>query len=212
MKISEIFRSIEGEGSRAGYLATFIRTHGCPLRCSYCDSNYAVEGYDFKNMTVDDIMDEVNRLAAKRVTYTGGEPLIQPDSSELIHRLVDEGYEVNIETCGAVNYTQYLSDNHIIVTADWKCGSSGMTDKMIRDQIHYLRDSDVLKFVVGSRKDLDEMKDLIGETASQIFVSPVFGKIEPKEIVDYLQEHELFNVRFQLQIHKFVWCADARGV
>lgn len=212
MKISELFRSIEGEGPRAGYLCTFIRAHGCPLRCYYCDTLYSVEGNDFTEMTVDDIMKEVYRLESRKITFTGGEPLIQPDANELIWRLVDEDYEVNIETSGAVKYIQYLSDDNIIVTADWKCSSSGMTSKMIRDQIHYLRDQDVLKFVVGSREDLDEMRELIDETAAQTFISPVFGKIELKEIVEYMQEYEMFDVRVQAQLHKLIWNPNARGV
>ncbi len=212
MKISEIFRSIEGEGPRAGFLCTFIRTYGCLLRCSYCDTLYSLEGNDFKELDIDSIMKEVYRLGSKKITYTGGEPLIQPDSNELIWRLVDEGYEVNIETSGAVNYIQYLSDDNIIVTADWKCPSSSMNSRMIRDQIHYLRDQDVLKFVVGSQEDLDEMKTIIDETAAQIFVSPMFGKINLKDIVDYMQEYDLFDVRFQIQLHKIVWNFDERGV
>lgn len=212
MKISEIFLSIEGEGSRAGYLATFIRTHDCPLRCSYCDSNYAVEGDDFKIMSVEEILEDVRRLGSKRVTLTGGEPLIQKDAESLVTELAYAGYEVNIETCGAVDYIPYLNMKNVFITADWKCKSSGMSDKMIRDQIHYLRDIDVLKFVVGSREDLDEMKEIIGETAAQIFVSPVFDKIEPREIVEYMQEFGLYDVRAQIQLHKVIWDPNARGV
>ena len=102
MKISEIFRSIEGEGPRQGHLCTFIRTHSCPLRCSYCDSLYAVEGNDFIEMTIVDIMNEVNRLGGYFCTVTGGEPLIQQDLSLLINELTNQGYLVNIETSGAV--------------------------------------------------------------------------------------------------------------
>lgn len=212
MKISEIFRSIEGEGPRQGHLCTFIRTHSCPLRCSYCDSLYAVEGNDFKEMTIVDIMNEVNRLGGYFCTVTGGEPLIQQDFSLLINELTNQGYLVNIETSGAVDYTPYLSRDDVFVTADWKCKSSGMSDKMIKDQIRYLRNKDVLKFVVGSEEDLFEMMDLIPETSAQIFVSPVFGKIEPKEIVDFMQAHELFDVRVQVQLHKIIWDPMARGV
>lgn len=215
MRISEIFCSIDGEGPRVGLLATFIRTHGCILRCSYCDSMYAVEGDDYKDMSVEEIMEDVanfDHLTNKRITLTGGEPLIQPKAPTLIAELSKNGYEVQIETCGAVNYTKYLAMDNVFVTADWKCSSSGMSDKMIREQIKYLRPIDVLKFVVGSEEDLLEMKEISSETAAQIYVSPVFGKIEPKKIVEFMQERELFDVRFQLQIHKIVFDPMARGV
>lgn len=212
MKISEIFLSIDGEGPRAGYLATFIRTFGCPLRCSYCDSLYALEGNDFVGMSIDLIMQEVEELGCKRVTLTGGEPIIQSDALALVSELAANDYEVQIETSGAVDYIPYLSMGNVFVTADWKCPSSGMADRMLRDQVKYLRDIDVLKFVVGSKEDLLEMKEMYDKTAAQIFVSPVFGKIEPKDIVEFVKENRLYDARVQLQLHKYIYPVDMRGV
>lgn len=212
MKISEIFRSIDGEGPRAGYLATFIRTHGCLLRCSYCDSKYAIEGDEYKLMSIDQIMEEVERLKCNKITLTGGEPLIQSKAPTLIAELSKNKYQVQIETCGAVSYTDYLVMDNVFVTADWKCPSSGMQDKMIKDQIKYLRDIDVLKFVVSTREDLDVMQKISQETSAQIFISPIFGKIEPKEIIDYMQEYNLFDCRLQVQLHKICYDPMARGV
>ena len=217
MNISEIFASIDGEGPRSGKLATFIRTHACPLRCTYCDSLYAVEGSDFKVMSVDEILSEVNKIGITNVTLTGGEPLIQKDAYELVNRLAGKGYEVQIETSGAVDYSPYLQTpyflrSNILVTADWKCPSSGMEDKMIPGLIEKLRFVDVLKFVVGSEEDLERMRELSTKTNAQVYVSPVFGKVEPKRIVEYMLEHKLQNVKFQLQAHKIVWEPDMRGV
>ena len=211
MLISEIFNSIDGEGIRAGYLVTFIRTFGCNLRCSYCDSMYALEGSNYQELTVDQVMKAVRSYPSKRITFTGGEPLLQKDAFDLVSTLVEEGYEVNIETNGSVDVSPFLLD-HVIITMDWKCPSSGMMDRMFLDNMMKLRSTDVIKFVVGSEEDLNNMKDMYITTDAIPFVSPVFGKIEPKEIVYYLQEHNLQEVRFQLQLHKFVWPADMRGV
>jgi len=212
MKINEIFYSISGESVQAGRLAIFIRTFGCPCRCSYCDSMYAVEGSDYKEMSVDDILGEVSKYASKYVVLTGGEPLIQPESHELIQRLVYSGYHVEIETCGAVDISYAASLEGVTVTMDWKCPSSNMLEKMIATNLEHLRASDALKCVVGSREDLDEMLRVSKLTLAQVFVSPVFGQIEPKEIVEYLMKHELTDVRLQLQLHKFIWPVDMRGV
>lgn len=225
MKVVEIFNSIEGEGSRAGYLATFIRLHGCNLRCSYCDSLYACTGDDFKEMAYMDIIDEVNKYSCKRVTITGGEPLIHDDIYKLVRALIACGYFVNIETNGSVAIDKLIEslssefstdciNQHVMFTVDWKSYSSRMSKYNLPDNLRLLSAKDVLKFVVGCEQDLDQMKDLLShhELNCQVFVSPIFGDIEPKEIVEYLQRNGLNQVRFQLQIHKFVWPADMRGV
>lgn len=225
MKVVEIFNSIEGEGSRAGYLATFIRLHGCNLRCSYCDSMYACSGDDFENMSYLDIITRANEYACKRVTITGGEPLIHDDIDKLVYGLISCGYFVNIETNGSICIdrlvenlssefsTSYINE-HVMFTVDWKSLSSRMSKYNLRDNLRLMGPKDVLKFVVGCDQDLDQMKDLLShhDVKCQVFVSPIFGDIEPKHIVEYLQKSELINVRFQLQIHKFVWPADMRGV
>ena len=156
MVINEIFNSIDGESKRAGELATFIRTQGCCLSCDYCDSKYTWGKDDnCKNMTVDEIVNECYKWNCRNITFTGGEPLLQKDSDELIKKLDDKGFEVSIETCGAVDFTQrdWFNNlfNNIWVCADYKCRSSGQSDKMLPlDKFARLRGRDVLKFVVAS--------------------------------------------------------------
>ena len=212
MQINEIFRSISGESIQAGRPAIFIRTFGCPCRCAYCDSLYSVEGTDFKTMTVNEVLAECKKYSTKYVVLTGGEPLIQKDALTLIGRLVSEGYQVEIETSGAVSIAGVVGWKNITVTMDWKCPSSGMLDKMIKENLALLQSSDVLKCVVGSKEDLKEMHLVSKLTKAQVFVSPVFGEIEPKEIVEYVLEHNLDDVRVQLQLHKIVYPVDMRGV
>lgn len=214
MNISEIFCSINGESSMSGLRTVFIRTFACPLRCSYCDSLYAVEGDDFKIMSVPDIIAEVKKYDCKRVTLTGGEPMIQADAFDLIKELTGEGYSVEIETSGAVDLKPLkdLMLDHCIVTMDWKCPSSEMRDRMFESNLDVLDYDDVLKFVVGSQEDLDEVGKIKDRTNAQIFVSPVFGKIELRDIAERIINEGWNNVRLQLQLHKFCWDPDKRGV
>lgn len=212
MLISEIFKSISGESWQAGYLAVFIRTYGCPLNCSYCDSRYACDSNEYTLMSVDQIMSIVDQMQCKRVIFTGGEPLIQKDAHELVARLSSEAYIVEIETCGAVDIQEYLHIPNVYITMDWKSISSGMNDKMIPENLYMLREQDVLKFVVSNEDDLDDMVRIAAETDAQCFVSPVFSEIEPVDIVSYMMNNNLDDIRFQLQIHKIVWDKDKRGV
>ena len=212
MQITEIFKSISGESVQAGRPAIFIRTHGCLLRCSYCDSMYAVEGSDFKNMQIADILEACRKYTCKYVVLTGGEPLIQSDALELIRCLVDDGYQIEVETCGAVDISDIASMPNVTVTMDWKCSSSNMRNKMIESNLQLLDQSDVLKFVVGSYEDLDEMRRISSKTVAQCFVSPVFGQIDPKDIVEYILDNNLDYVRVQLQLHKLIWDPNMKGV
>ncbi len=212
MLINEIFQSINGEGQFCGYPTIFIRTFGCDLRCSYCDTMYAVKGRDFKEMSLDEILSEVKKFNCKRITLTGGEPLLQKDALDLINTLVEDDYIVEIETNGAVDLTNYVGHNDVFITMDWKCPSSGMLDKMLEDNLQLLQQTDTLKFVVGSKEDLDEMREVSQRTAAQCFASPVFGKIEPKEIVEYMLENNLDNIKAQIQLHKVIYDPEERGV
>lgn len=209
MKVVEIFKSIDGEGIRAGYPVTFIRLQGCNLRCSYCDTTYSY--YESTEMSVDEIMEEVERLGSKRITVTGGEPLIHEDIILLLLTLDNRGYLVNIETNGSIPITDVISKTNII-TMDYKCPSSGMEDKMFLDNLKHLRKCDVLKFVVGSTEDLDVCKRLYKFTKAHVFISPVFGKIEPKDIVSYILDNNMYECRIQLQLHKIIWNPEERGV
>lgn len=222
MKISEIFKSIDGEGAFAGCPSVFIRTFGCNLNCSYCDSRYACEGDDYQEMTIDDIIAHINYKfpGSSQVTFTGGEPLLQKDAAELVHRIMNETSVdfVNVETNGAVDLYSFLRDldgedkMNLLITMDWKSPSSGQESKMLKENLVYLREQDVVKFVVGNQKDLDAMKAMLPAIKSAVFVSPVFGQIEPKEIVEYVLNNHLDDVRVQLQLHKFIWPPMMRGV
>lgn len=224
MKVVEIFDSIDGEGIRAGQTATFIRLAGCNLRCSYCDTLYALfdgdEPCEYTEMSVDEILARVNK-SYKRITLTGGEPLLDKDSAFLLRRLLDEGYEVNIETNGAVDITDFSSRvgnmENMFYTIDYKLPSSGMTDKMLWKNFENLRPSDVIKFVVGSEEDVQAMKDVIKrlnyEVMPRLYAGVVFGSYQMQKLAEHIiTEPILKDVVFQLQIHKIIWDPDERGV
>lgn len=211
-KVCEIFASIEGEGKRTGAMSVFVRLFGCNLHCSYCDSLYSVDGNDYKEMDVTEIVKEVRKYPWSRVTLTGGEPLKQ-DVKPLLERLAEYGYEVNIETNGAVELPDIRLPG-LFYTMDWKCPSSLMRSVMVEKNLHKLMQEDVLKFVVGNEKDLEEMNRVVldYELPCQIYVSPVFGKITPAEIIEYVKKMELDEVKVQVQLHKICYDPMARGV
>lgn len=215
-KVNEIFSSIEGEGKRVGKLVTFIRLHGCNLKCSYCDTRYSCEGADYQKMNIDEIIRKVEQLGNRRITLTGGEPLLAKNAEQLINSLVDCGYEVNIETNGSIDLTKLnrLKTSKVIYTMDYKCPSSLMEPTMCIDNIRFLRGKDVIKFVVGDRKDLERAYDVIrlSDCRAAVYLSPVFGKIEPVEIVEFMKEKNWQQASIQLQIHKFIWDPQERGV
>lgn len=221
MNVVEIFQSIEGEGIRAGFPAIFVRLFGCNLRCSYCDTRYGCEGEDYTVMSVQGIVSYCKKtFDCSRVTVTGGEPLIHPGIELLLDKLARAGYEVNVETNGTklpirINGegSMYLPGS-VFYTMDYKCPSSGMSDRMDMHALSMLGPRDVLKFVVGSKEDLDKALEVYESlnTDACVFFSPVFGQIEPKEIVDYLLEHKMDDCRVQIQLHKVIWSPDKRGV
>jgi 7-carboxy-7-deazaguanine synthase len=227
--VSEIFYSIDGEGSRTGSPAIFIRLFGCNLDCSYCDSTYACKselddlGFGFRKMSIDEIILAVETFEpCKCITLTGGEPLIHEHVGDLISELRVRGYWVNIETNGSIDLEPIIvgqadkkSSMDYFFTMDWKSISSGESSKMLSSNLELLDTNDVLKFVVGSQEDLDQMKDVLEanpEIDAQIYVSPVWGKIEPAEIVQYLLEKRLVYVKIQVQLHKIIYDPGARGV
>lgn len=228
MLISEIFDSIEGEGIRAGQLCTFIRVVGCNLRCSYCDSMYAVEPDKYsstrqKEMSLSEILSYVNR-DYMRVTLTGGEPLLFPDSVKLVNRLCDMGCEVNIETNGACDVVGFRNlirnPEKLFFTVDFKLPSSGEMYSMRLSNFDNLRKTDVLKFVIGSEEDLEIAVSLAhnavrkyGENAPYIYCGVVFGWFELRDVIaEFMKDATLSDVRFQIQMHKIIWDPDARGV
>lgn len=226
MKVVEIFDSIDGEGPRTGKTASFIRLAGCNLRCSYCDTLYALFGEnepcEYEEMTVDEVTERVNKKF-KRVTLTGGEPLIHPESAELAEKLLKNGCELNIETNGAVSIADFsagLSDtSNMFYTIDYKLPSSGMSGKMLWDNFLSLRPRDVVKFVVGSDDDVEAMKSVMEKLTGfydvmpHVYAGVVFGSYEPKTLVEKILSEPLFkDIVFQLQIHKIVWDENKRGV
>lgn len=213
MKVVEIFKSIDGEGKRAGLPTTFIRLHGCNLSCSYCDSKYACTGDEYTEMTPEQIIEYVLDLGINSVTVTGGEPLIHDDINFLLEKLNHFGFDVNVETNGSQN----ISVNRfpgVWFTVDYKCPTSKMTDQMNPYLFeHQLRSNDVLKFVVGSEEDMNAALQVIEKYRPNcsIYFSPVFG-FDAKKIVEFMMEHELYHCKVQLQLHKYIWDKDTRGV
>lgn len=190
-----------------------------------CDSTYSfMADANTKNMTVPEIIDVCKQLGNYRVTFTGGEPLLQKEALSLIKELINNGFQVNIETNGAVSIEEisayrkqsFKAHNNLFFTIDYKCPSSNEENKMLSTNWHKLNyTNDVIKFVVGSKEDLDSMRKWVTtypHVCKNIFVSPVFGEIESKQIVEYIKENNLQNVRLQLQIHKYVWPINERGV
>lgn len=213
MIVNEIFYSIDGEGLRAGELAVFIRLAGCDLRCSYCDTGYALDGNAGTDMDIREIVEEVKGYGCRNVTLTGGEPLIHQGVLELVETLTQNGFQVNIETNGASPIGQFLFPDTII-TMDYKCPSSGCEDSMLLEDLGLLRPQDALKFVVGTTQDLERAQEILEKyrPKAMAYLSPVFGRIEPASIVDFMKEHHMERCRLQLQLHKYIWDPEARGV
>lgn len=217
MRVVEIFNSIDGEGIRAGKLATFIRLAGCNLRCSYCDTAYAQELSQGQNLSIAEICSQVKAHGYKNITLTGGEPLLHEGVYDLVCELNKQGHQVNIETNGSIDIEPYTQLPDTIVTMDYKCPSSGCEQQMNVENLELLGVHDVLKFVVAEtdfvavRKILKRYKIL-----AQVFLSPVFGKVKPSQLVEFLkrlnEERLADNVRVQLQMHKYIWNPQERGV
>lgn len=208
--INEIFYSIEGEGIRAGQLAIFIRLNGCNLRCSYCDTKYALNN---KNNYIDinTIINKIKKYNCKNITITGGEPLLQPNIIDIINSMPE--YTFNLETNGSISINSYLLKNTII-TMDYKTINSKMESYMNLKNLSLLRKKDVLKFVVSSKEDIEQAFKIIYKYKPKcnIFLSPVFNKISGSEIVEEMKKYKNDNLRLQLQIHKYIYDSNKRGV
>ena len=217
-KVAEKFVSINGEGTKAGQPAVFIRLAGCNLRCSYCDTMWA-NGSDtpFEPMTEDGIAAYIADSGIKNVTLTGGEPLMAENVRVLLERLSHEDIAVEIETNGSadISVCDGISPRPS-VTLDYKLPSSGMEKHMLMSNYDRLTNNDTVKFVAGSHDDLEKALEVIKKydltNKCHVYFSPVFGKIEPAEMVDFILEHKLNGVNFQLQLHKFIWDPNKRGV
>lgn len=215
--VAEKFVSINGEGQKAGQLAVFIRFAGCNLRCSYCDTKWAND-FDLKgeNLTAEQILEYVLDTGVHNVTLTGGEPLLRPEIEELISMLVKAGLWVEIETNGSVPLKPLEKDSRPHFTMDYKTPSSNMESEMLVSNFDLLEPDDVVKFVCGSSDDLNCTYDIIKKynltEKCKVYLSCVFGNLQPSDAVDFMKEKNLNGVNFQLQIHKFIWNPDKRGV
>lgn len=225
-KVVELFDSLEGEGLRTGQPATFVRLAGCNLRCTYCDTLYALFGEAepcrYKIMTAEEILARTNPRF-RRVTLTGGEPLAAPGAAELCSLLAKNGYAVNIETNGAVDILAFsnacTSMDNMFFTIDYKLPSSGMEDKMIWRNFESLRPQDVLKFVVGSEADAVRMTEIMGRLKKiwaeppHIFAGAVYGQYDLQRLAALiLSDPACANIHVQVQLHKIIWSPDERGV
>ncbi len=211
MKINEIFKSIQGETTFQGVPCLFIRTTGCNLRCKWCDTEYAY--YEGTDHTVKEILKIVDKYSCKYVVITGGEPLIQKETPILAEHLIRSGYKVLVETGGNMDISVLHPDISKIV--DIKCPSSGMTEKMLWQNLGYLSKQDEVKFVIADYEDYLWGKSII-ETYKltdlcTILISPAFGLLDPKVLAAWIINDNL-PVRLQLQMHKYIWGPDVKGV
>lgn len=216
MIVNEIFSSIDGEGLRTGELATFIRLAGCNLRCRYCDTEYALENNSGSEMSIKEILKEVEKYKNKNITLTGGEPLAHKGVNELVEELIKNNYLVNIETNGSLDIEQYVG--RCLITMDYKCKSSLMEKRMMLSNLEKLDENDVLKFVINN-EDFDCVEKILKEfnIKSYIYISPIFNEIELPEIVNFMKKcnengFNMSKVRMQVQLHKIIWNPDMRGV
>lgn len=211
LRITEIFYSLQGEARTAGLPTVFVRLTGCPLRCHYCDSEYAFHGGEKK--LVSGILAEVEPYGAEYVCVTGGEPLAQPDSLALLAALCDRGYRVSLETSGAMDIAKV--DGRVSVVMDIKTPGSGEVDKNLYANIDLLKPKDQVKFVICDSNDYQWAKfklDELGlrERVGDILFSPSFGQVKPADLAGWILADRL-NVRFQMQLHKQLW-GDIPGV
>lgn len=217
-KVAEIFSSINGEGTRAGELAVFVRFRGCNLHCSYCDTSWANQpDTPFTPMDKEEILGAVLETGIRNVTLTGGEPLLVPGVEEVIGSLGRNGLSVEIETNGSVDLLPFDGICHRpLFTMDYKLPGSGMEDKMNLRNVELLKKGDTVKFVAGSEEDLERAAEIIRTYSlterCHVYFSPVFGRIDPADMVEFMKKHKLNGVRLQLQLHKFIWDPMARGV
>ena len=210
MRITEIFHSIQGESSHAGRPCVFVRLTGCNLRCRWCDSEYTFTGGE--RMSLDDVVARVKSYGTRLVEITGGEPLAQQESFELIRRLCDDGFEVLIETSGSIDITPV--DRRAKIILDVKCPGSGEAGKNRWENIDELRPHDEVKFVIADRRDYEWAKNVIEDKNLgrwTVLLSPVWGEMDMKALAEWMLADHL-PARFQTQLHKHIWGADVHGV
>ena len=211
LRITEIFCSLQGEARTVGLPTTFVRLTGCPLRCGYCDSEYAFFGG--RRFDLVEILSEVEKQGARHVCVTGGEPLAQPDSLALLSALCDEGYKVSLETSGAMDVSDV--DQRVDIVMDLKTPASGEVEKNLYDNIAKLGTKDQIKFVICNKSDYEWAKFKCDELGlegrvGEILFSPSYGQVAPADLANWILSDRL-NVRFQMQLHKQIW-GDKPGI
>jgi 7-carboxy-7-deazaguanine synthase len=213
LKVNEIFYSIQGESSYVGWPCTFIRLTGCNLRCSYCDTTYAYSEAAY--LSISEIALKVSSFKCPLVEVTGGEPLIQKETTSLISELLVKGYNVLLETNGTQDISKV--DPRCVRIVDIKCPSSGQAQKNDVGNLKRLTEKDEIKFVIGSKEDFEYAKGMLGlipkpvRTRRHIHFSPVFGKMELEKLAKWILNDHL-EVRLQVQLHKIIWSPARRGV
>lgn len=218
-KVVETFVSINGEGRKAGELAFFLRLCGCNLNCTYCDTKWANEkDTSYTIMDENEIYKMIKESGVRNVTITGGEPLFRDNMESLLSVLNEDfSLSVEIETNGSMSLKKYLEVcSNISFTMDYKLPDSGMESCMCMENFELLRSIDTVKFVSGSVEDLKKAGEIIEKydltRKVKVYLSPVFGKIEPSKMVDFMKANSMNDVRLQLQLHKFIWDPNKKGV
>jgi 7-carboxy-7-deazaguanine synthase len=212
LTINEIFHSIQGESTYAGRPCVFVRLTACDLRCNWCDTPYAF--HEGRKMSVDDVIADVESRGCQTVEVTGGEPLLQADVYPLMQRLVDAGKTVLIETGGHRSIANVPAG--VIRIMDVKCPGSGESDKNDWSNLAHLTKSDEVKFVIADRRDYEFAKEIVEREnlparVNAVLFSPVHGKLDPKQLSEWVIADRL-DVRVQLQVHKYIWSPETRGV
>ena len=209
VRITEIFHSLQGEARAVGWPTVFVRLTGCPLRCGYCDTEYAFSGGDW--MSLEEIIERVDEYKSRHVCVTGGEPLAQPGVIPLLRILCDRGYQVSLETSGSRNISAV--DDRVSVVMDLKTPGSGECDRNLYDNINRLDDNDQVKFVILDRADYEWSREQVEKyhlsEKCEVLFSPVHGQLEIKDLAQWILEDRL-PVRLQVQLHKLIW-GDERG-
>lgn len=209
LRVSEIFHSIQGEASTVGQPTVFVRLTGCPLRCRYCDTEYAFTGGELRR--VQDVVAEVAGFSTRHVCVTGGEPLAQPACRALLTELCDAGFVVSLETSGALDIGGV--DRRVVVVMDIKTPSSAESHRNRAENLKLLKGPDQLKFVIGDRADYDWAREQLvsGRLAERcaVLFSPAWGRLEPRLLAEWILADRL-PVCFQVQLHKYLW-GEERG-
>jgi 7-carboxy-7-deazaguanine synthase len=212
LTVNEIYYSIQGESTWAGWPCVFVRLTFCDLRCTYCDTEYAF--YEGKKQTLPQILDAVAAYRCRLVEITGGEPLLQKNVLPLMGSLADAGHTVLLETSGAHDISKVDQRIHRIM--DLKTPGSGEVERNLFSNLEHLTQRDEVKFVIGSREDYEWSREKVltyklPNRCGAVLFSPIFGRIDPREMVEWILADNL-RVRFQLQMHKFIWAPSQRGV